>query len=271
MSRSRCTRVLRGIALPVAAVVALTVPAVGAGTASAAPAAPVVHDGAGHVEGDVFGHTTEPQALTAGATITTATGASYAFSAVIGGKPVRWNPCTAIHWRANVLRAPLGGLDALKAAVASVAATTGTTWVFDGTTSTAPTSSWLPTTSTSVKPVLIGWADSTTSDLLRYQPTSTLGMTRTKWYGKVSSTGATVAATRGAVIALDRTDRLPLRGNGSWTAVALHELGHAMGLAHPADSGELMNSVLPMGLASFQTGDRKGLYYVGRSQGCISF
>ena len=51
----------------------------------------------------------------------------------------------------------------------------------------------------------------------------------------------------------------------------LHELGHAMGLAHPRDSGELMNSVLPMNLSSMQTGDRKGLYYVGRSQGCISF
>ena len=268
---------LSTLALPVAAAIALTVPALGAGTATAAPAAPAApasevdaHDGHDHVEGESFGHVTEPQALTAGATITTATGASYAFSAVVGGKPVRWNPCTAIHWRANVMRAPLGGLDALKAAVASVAATTGTTWVFDGTTTTAPTSAWLPTTSSTVKPVLIGWADATTSDLLRYQPTSVLGMTRTKWYGKVTSTG-TIAATRGAVIALDRTDRLPLRGTGSWTAVALHELGHAMGLAHPRDSGELMNSVLPASLSSFQTGDRKGLYYVGRSQGCISF
>src|SRR5688572_7431548 len=115
-------------------------------------------------------HLSEPHALTAGATITTALGSSYSFAAVVAGKQVRWNPCTAIHWRANVMRAPLGGLDVLKAAVASVAAATGTTWVFDGTTTTAPTSSYLPTTPTAAKPILIGWADATTSDLLRYKP-----------------------------------------------------------------------------------------------------
>ena len=253
---SRCTRVVRTLALPVVALAAAVVPAVPAALPVAAPAAPVTR----HIAG--------PDALTAGATITTGTGSSYAFSAVVSGKPVRWNPCATFHWRANVMRAPLGGLDVLKAAVASVAASTGTTWVFDGTTTAAPSSTWLPTSNV-VKPVLIGWTDGTSSDLLRYKPAGVLGMTRTVWFGRTTSTG-TVAATRGAVVALDRTDRLPLRGTSSWSAVALHELGHAMGLAHPNDSGELMNAVLPTSLSSLQTGDRKGLYYLGRSQGCIS-
>jgi hypothetical protein len=250
---SRRTRVLRALALPVVAFVAAVVPAAPAAAPGPAP---------------VTRHVAGPDALTAGATITTGTGSSYAFSAVVAGKPVRWNPCATFHWRANVMRAPLGGLDVLKAAVASVAASTGTTWVFDGTTTAAPSSSWLPTSNV-LKPVLIGWTDGTSSDLLRYKPTSVLGMTRTVWFGRTTSTG-TVAATRGAVVALDRTDRLPLRGTNSWSAVALHELGHAMGLAHPNDSGELMNAVLPSTLSSLQTGDRKGLYYLGRSQGCIS-
>ncbi|MCU1673049.1 MAG: peptidase and matrixin and adamalysin [Frankiales bacterium] len=251
------SRVLRTLAVATtAAAVLAPVPA----SAMAAPAA------AGAVE---TRHVSGGHAVTAGATITTATGASYAFSAVVGGKPVRWNPCAAIHWRANVMRAPLGGLGALKSAVASVAAATGTTWVFDGTTTAAPSSSWLPTTSTQ-KPVLIGWTDGTSSDLLRGKPSSVLGMTRTTWFGRSTATG-TVAATRGAVVALDRTDRLPLRGGNSWTAVALHELGHAAGLAHPHDSGELMNAVLPASLTGLQAGDRSGLYRLGRSQGCISF
>jgi hypothetical protein len=255
---SRTRRTLLALALSAAAAV------VPAGAASA----PAVVSAAPAPNGVVTRHVAGPDALTAGATITTTTGASYAFSAVVGGKPVRWNPCAAIHWRANVMRAPLGGLDVLKSAVASVAAATGTTWVYDGTTTAAPATSWLPTTSTQ-KPVLIGWTDGTTSDLLRGLPASVLGMTRTTWFGRTTSTG-TVAATRGAVVALDRTNSLPLRGASSWTAVALHELGHAMGLAHPHDSGELMNAVLPTGIAGLQSGDRKGLYYLGRSQGCIS-
>ena len=251
---SRRSRFLRAFALPLLTAVAVVVPA----TPAAAPGA-----------AEVTRHVAGPDAVTAGTTITTSTGASYAFSSVVGGRPVRWNPCTTLHWRANVMHAPVGGLDVLKAAVASIAAATGTTWVFDGTTTAAPTSSYLPGTNT-LKPLLIGWTDGTTSDLLRYQPASVLGMTRTVWFGRTTSTG-TVAATRGAVVALDRTNRLPLRGTSSWSAVALHELGHAMGLAHPHDSGELMNAVLPTNLSGLQTGDRKGLYYLGRSQGCISF
>jgi hypothetical protein len=237
-----------------------------AGAAHVAERAPIAAPSADPV---FTRHVSEPHALTAGATITTGTGSSYAFAAVVGGKQVRWNPCSAIHWRANVMRAPTGGLDVLKAAVASAAGATGTTWVYDGTTTSAPSSGWLPRTPSSVKPVLIGWTDATSSDLLRYKPASVLGMTRTTWFGRTGSTG-TVAATRGAVVALDRTDRLPLRGTVSWSSVALHELGHAMGLAHPHDSGELMNAVLPGNLTSFQSGDRKGLYYLGRSQGCIN-
>jgi len=214
-------------------------------------------------------HVTDGAALTAGTTITSSTGASYAVAAVVAGKPVRWNPCAAIHWRANVARGPVGGLDVLKAAVASVAYATGTTWVYDGQTTTTPTTAWLPTSPTVNKPVLIGWTDGTASDLLRGQAASVLGMTRTTWFGRVTATG-TVAATRGAVVALDRTDRLPLRGADSWSAVALHELGHVMGLAHPHDSGELMNAVLPANLTSLQTGDRTGLRLLGRSSGCIS-
>ena len=263
MSRHRA--VLRAL-VPAVTALAVLLPAAPAGAPAAAPAA--ASTAASPLAGQVTRHVAGPDALTAGATITTGTGSSYAFSSVVGGRAVRWNPCATFHWRANVMRAPVGGLDVLKAAVASIAAATATTWVFDGTTTAAPGSNWLPSTST-VKPVLIGWTDGTSSDLLRYKPASVLGMTRTVWFGRTTSAG-TVAATRGAVVALDRTNRLPLRGASSWSAVALHELGHAMGLAHPHDSGELMNSVLPTGLSGLQSGDRKGLYYLGRSQGCIS-
>jgi hypothetical protein len=212
-------------------------------------------------------------AATAGTTATVRlaalTSSSYRFSSILDGAPVRWNPCQAIHWRANVARGPVGGLDVLKAAVAHIAYQTSTTWVYDGVTATAPTTAYLPKTPTNTnKPVLIGWTDGTASDLLRGRPAQVLGMTRTVWFGVDDGMGHRAAATRAAVVALDRTDRLPLRGTQSWSATTLHELGHVMGLDHPADPRQLMAATLP-NVASYQTGDNTGLTRLGRGAGCV--
>lgn len=195
---------------------------------------------------------------------------SYAFSTVLDGAPVRFDPCTTIRWTANVASGPAGGLDVLKASVARVAALTGTSWEFVGTTATKPTAGYLPTSAQAqYPPVLIGWTDGASSDLLAGQAKSVLGMTRTAWFGVQTAEGKKIAATRGAVIALDRTDALPLKGSNSWSAVALHELGHTMGLGHVADRTQLMASVLPA-VTDLQAGDRAGLAKLGRAAGCVT-
>jgi hypothetical protein len=198
------------------------------------------------------------------------TGPGYAFASVLDGRPVRWNPCSPVRWTANLAGAPRGGLDVLKAAVARVAAASGTTWTYVGPTTTRPTSGVLPRTArTSYPPVVLGWADGRSSDLLRGQPKGVLAMTRTAWFGVRKPDGSKVAALRSAVVAFDRTDRLPLRGAVSWQAVALHELGHVMGLAHVGDRRQLMATVLPRAVADLQLGDRAGLAKVGRAAGCV--
>ena len=201
---------------------------------------------------------------------TTTTSTSYSFSTVLDGSPVRWDPCTPIRWTANTARGPVGGLDVLKASVARVAALTGTTWQYVGTTTTTPAAGYLPTRAqASYPPVLIGWTDGASSDLLAGQARTVLGMTRTSWFGVQTPEGKKIAATRAAVVALDRTDALPLRGANSWSTVALHELAHTMGLGHVADRAQLMASVLPP-VTDLQAGDRAGLARVGRGAGCVT-
>lgn len=192
----------------------------------------------------------------------------YAFASVLDGRPVRWNPCEPVRWTANLAGAPRGGLAVLRSAVAKVAAASGTTWRYVGPTRTRPTSAVLPRSArTSYPPVVLGWTD-TSSDLLRGQPRGVLAMTRTAWFGVQKADGSKVAALRSAVVAFDRTDRLPLRGPVSWEAVALHELGHTMGLAHVGDRRQLMARVLPR-VSGLQAGDRAGLVKVGRPAGCV--
>ena len=215
-----------------------------------------------------FGGRSAPDAVAA-APHATAAGAAFRFSTLIEGKPVRWNPCAPIHYRIRTVGAPAGGVAAVNSAVARIAQATGTHWVLDGPSSATPTTGWLPQSASQTQPVLIGWTDAAHSDLLRGQARSVLGVTRTAWFGHTSAVG-TVVAIRGAVIALDRTDRIPATGGESWRSVTLHELGHAMGLDHAGSSGELMYPVLGSRLRDLQAGDLAGLARLGRSQGCIT-
>lgn len=199
---------------------------------------------------------------------TSSTTALYKFSTIVSGKPVRWNPCEPIHWRFRTTSAPSGSATMVKAVVARISLATGIPFKYDGTTTATPTSSWLPKSSSSIRPLLIGWTDGSHSDLLRNRPAAVLGVTRTAYFGVVQE-GKTVAATKAAVIALDRTNRLPLTGPVSWRTTLLHELAHAMGLDHVGNNNQLMYPVLQRDLYGLQRGDMAGLYRLGKSAGCI--
>lgn len=194
---------------------------------------------------------------------------SYTFSTLLSGQPVRWDPCTPIRWTANTARGPAGGLAVLQEAVNRVAQLTGTSWQYVGASAADATTAYLPKSAQpSYPPVLLGWTSGASSDLLAGQAPAVLGMTKTAWFGIQRSDGSKVGATRAAVVALDSTDTLPLRGATSWKALALHELGHVMGLGHVGDRTQLMASVLPA-VPDLQAGDQAGLTRVGRAAGCV--
>jgi hypothetical protein len=213
-------------------------------------------------------HLTDADALATGTTAT-ATGSAYSFEALVQGKPVRWNPCAPIHWRYRRSGQVVGGFTQVVRAIARISRVTGTTWVYDGAVTTAPTTAWLPKTTATRPPLLIGWTTAAHSDLLQGQSPGVLGVTRLAWFG-VTRNGVTTSAIRSAVVALNQSKRLPLTGSVSWYTVVLHELSHAMGLGHAGSARQIMYPVIQRGLTDLQSGDRTGLAKVGRSQGCIN-
>jgi hypothetical protein len=223
-------------------------------------------------------HWSEADGISAGVATATTSVSRYRFTTLVSRKPVRWNPCQRIYWRYNPAGQPwwtrsdgtrYSGFTVIRSALAKVAAATGTTWVYAGRTTSVPTSRWLPTSTSTIRPVLLGWTDGRHSDLLRGQPWSTLAVTRTAYF-KTTVNGVTKAATKGAVIALDRTNRLPGVGAQSWRSVALHEISHAMGLSHVGSTSQIMYPMLLRKYRELQSGDRAGLYRLGRSQGCVN-
>lgn len=214
---------------------------------------------------------TESEPVGADTTVgaTTSLSSYYRFSSYVGGKAVRWNPCATIHWRFRTTYAPSGGYYYVRDAINRISLATGIRFRYDGPTTATPTSKWLPTSTTNIRPLLIGWTDGSHSDLLHGLPSGVLGVTRTAYFGATVD-GAQVAATKAAVVALDRTDRLPMSGPVSWSAVLQHELSHAMGLDHVTNSRELMYPVLSRRIYALQYGDLLGLRRAGVASGCIS-
>jgi len=244
-----------------------------AGTAAMAPAAPTSPP----AEPKVSVHWSEADGISAGMTTATTTTSLYKFTTLVSGKPVRWNPCKVIYWKYNPAGQPwwtrsdgtkYSGFTVIRSALAKVAAATGTNWVYAGRTTSVPTSKWLPTSTSTIRPVLMGWTDGKHSDLLSGQPWSTLAVARTAYF-KTTVDGVTKAATKGMVIAFDKTNKLPGVGAQSWRSVALHEISHGMGLSHVGSTSQIMYPMLLKKYRELQSGDRAGLYRLGKSQGCV--
>jgi hypothetical protein len=190
------------------------------------------------------------------------TSTSYRFMAEpTPGNPIKWAPCAPVHWVFNPAHAPANGLRAVQNAVARVSATTGLTFSYDGTVASTPTSSYL--TAAPGRPLLIGWSTASESTLLAGQPANLVGMTQSTW----ARDNAGAFNITSGVIAFSTQVVAPTSGANSWYTFALHELGHAVGLAHTSDGTQIMHPSVPATRADYGSGDLAGLRRLG-STGC---
>ncbi|MGN6635828.1 MAG: hypothetical protein ACTHJ6_10275 [Oryzihumus sp.] len=259
---------------------ALGIPTGTAGAARYRVAVPAA-GGRGRVVGSSFVVTVQRRATVA------ATASAYAFLSHPAGStaPVaRWNPCQPIGYRVNLTGAPLGAAAEVTEAVRRVAAATGLTFHYEGTTTLVPTrpASGARFPYPAGTQLVIAWSrPGGTGSYLAGGTSAEVGVGGALWSsGYVDGSGRPALAITQGFVVLDSTKSLtggfgagPLTGLiGTRGQLLLHELGPPVGLDHPrvADTSEVMFPVLTHKVASWGTGDLAGLRLLGASQGCLT-
>jgi hypothetical protein len=178
------------------------------------------------------------------------------------GRPARINPCVPMEYAVNLDRAPVGALEVVKGAVASLTAASGLRFTFTGLTNDRPGSPGAPALSSSRRRVLIGW----TAPGEQLGGATRVGLTRPR---AVSTPNGPVIVGADILISSERVfAEAGAVSHESMRLVLLHELGHAVGLRHVDESSQVMSPVAEPWLTEYGNGDRIGLRTLG-SGGCL--
>lgn len=179
--------------------------------------------------------------------------------------PVAYDPCRPIHFVIRTQGEPAGGNQIIMSAVSELSQTTGLQFIYDGTTSESPSfqraayqperygDRWVP--------VIFAWT--TTAENPKFA-TNIDGESGSALVTRNNGPKIYVTGT----VELDSvklTNMLQLPdGNQLVRAVALHELGHLVGLGHVSDINQLMYPESGHGITDFGAGDLTGLVMLGR-------
>ena len=181
------------------------------------------------------------------------------------GSPVAFDPCRPVHYVVRRAEAPAGADAVLSLALAEVSTATGLVFVPDGLTDEPLTDDRAPLQRDRYgdrwAPVLVTWSDERETPRLRGRVAGFAGPVA------VDPDGRGPRLVTGTVV-LDRGSFAAAGDHGAMLAVAVHELGHLVGLAHVDDRYDTMHRE---GTTSprFTDGARRGLARLGRGR-CFS-
>jgi hypothetical protein len=164
----------------------------------------------------------------------------------------RWNPCKPITYQLPAQSGYRGSVADIRHAVHVIATATGMTFVEVGSETADPDLSF-------------SWQSPTT------EPDLAGVVAAMTWTTTLTHDGVVEIAS--ASVHLDRTTRVrrgfATSGSPDWGQVYLHELGHAVGLAHVTRRTAMMNPSVSSHNHVLAAGDRSRLRQVGTSAGCV--
>lgn len=173
--------------------------------------------------------------------------------------PVTWDPCRRIEYVVNPTGAGTGEVELVHRAVAEVSRASGLQFEYAGTTDRRPAGRGKLSSSRLDDPVLISWATAAEVDHLEGVVAGVAGAVPRR-----DMDGVLRYRTGGVTFDIDSFTMLASRPDGlaARRAIALHELGHLLGLDHVDSPAELMHED-NVGLHEFALGDINGLARLG--------
>lgn len=198
----------------------------------------------------------------------------------------RWNPCDYIDYRITLDGAPRDGFNYVVQGVHKIAAATGLRFRYQGLSSFVPSRAGGRTEPGT--DLTLAWADRASTDMLS---DGAAGFGGANWTtGVIDATGARGAQIRSGFVALDaegaraedsHLDSAIRTGDAAWAAdlsaryeawrlqLAMHELGHAVGLGHAGGTAQIMYPVATSTQTEWGQGDLTGLSRVGAANPCF--
>lgn len=185
------------------------------------------------------------------------------------GLPARFNPCEPVAYVVNPSGAPAGAVEDVHEAFRRASLASGIRFVYEGETDEGPnrSSGYMPDRyGERWAPVLVVWGART--GLFETAGGQAVGLASPE---TVTSTGRQDVIVSGVILlARDGPAVTPGFGAGRrWGNVALHEIGHVLGLDHVQDRGQVMAPHMGYDTGQWGEGDLAGLAHLGRQAGCL--